>query len=188
MKISTKQNKQAGVTLIEIMVVIAIISVIGMGAAIGYNTLQKTKGANEGKIIATALSCGQGAVSGPSFASTTLPTLANKDCFPADLTTNRGLATAAATSSMNNTVYVVTPVNLAGVNDGLQISLAGVPGRNCTGMVDQLNATSAKITVTAAGGAAVIVKPVGGLIDDDAVGTSCNSAATATVAAAVGRS
>src|ERR1035437_642766 len=93
---------QRGVTLIEMIIVVAIIGVLSYGASIGYNTYQKTKGANEGKIIQTALACAQTGVSAPSFALTTMQTVANKDCFPGDLTTGRGTAAATAASALNN--------------------------------------------------------------------------------------
>lgn len=188
MKTIARTRKQSGFTLIEIMIVIAIITALGAAATIGFNQFQKTKGATEGKIVVNALACAQTSVTAPSFALTTMQTLANKDCFPAELTTGRGTAAATATSSLNNTVYTVAPTNLAGVNDGIQISLAAVPARNCVGMVDQLGTLAARIDVTPAGGALTNVKAVGGLINDDAVGLACTSGVTATVAAVSGRS
>lgn len=190
MKTSTSNmhRNQRGFTLIEMMIVVAIIGVLAVGANIGLNIRNDRVGANEGNVISAALSCMQTKNSNPTYAGVDIARMANLGCFPTDIVSNPGLATATATSALVGSAYVVAPVNLSGTNDGLSVSVAGVPAKNCAGLVKAASVSSARITVTPLAGVASVVKAVGATLDDSATGLACMSATTATVAAVAAKS
>jgi hypothetical protein len=158
--------------------------------AIGYSFFKKTQGTSEGRYMSFSLSCAVQSINAPNFAATTITTLVNKDCFgDGSNVIGKGTATGAANSKLANAAYVVTSVGLSGgTNNGLQIAAGPVSKRSCGGLVAALDDASARIVVTPTGGTAVTVKPDNGALDDDSVGLACNSADTATIAAAAGRS
>lgn len=179
---------QQGFTIIELLIVVAIIGVLAVGANVGLNVRNDRVGANEGNVMNFALQCIQTKNSAPTYGAVTLASLANLGCFPDENITGKGTAAATAVSGLVGVDYTVTPVNLAGTNDGLQIQIAGVAQKNCGGLVKAVAASSSRVTVTPLAGAASVVKPVGAILDDAALGLACGSAATATVAAVIGKS
>ena len=186
-RISLKKNK--GLTLVELLIIVAIFSVLLYGAWIGYTVYKNVQGQSEGESVSFALGCAATKVRAPSFAATTLSTLVNYDCFgDGSNITGKGTTTGSATSKLSNTVYTVASANISGrTANGIAIGVSPVDKRSCQGAVLSLDGAAARIIVTPAGGAAATVKPLNGNIDDDALGTACNSAATVTIDATAGR-
>ena len=102
--------------------------------------------------------------------------------------TGKGTAAASAVSSLVGTAYTIAPVNLTGTNDGVSITVSAVPAKNCAGLVKAASQSSSRVTVTPTAGTAVIVKPIGGTLDDLGLGLACGSAVTAAVQAVIGKS
>jgi prepilin-type N-terminal cleavage/methylation domain-containing protein len=184
------KHKQKGMTLLETLVVLAILSAFLGLVAVGYSVFKKSQGTSEGRYMSFSLGCAMQSINAANFSATTITTLVNKDCFgDGSNVTGKGTTTASASSKLANAAYVVTSVGLSGgTNNGLQIAAGPISKRSCGGAVAALDDGSARIVVTPTGGTAVTVKPDNGALDDDAVGLACNSAETATVAAAAGRS
>ena len=184
---SKKKNK--GLTLVELLIIVAIFSVLLYGAWIGYTVYKNTQGQSEGESVSFALGCAATKVRAPSFAATTLSTLVNYDCFgDGSNVTGKGTTSGSATSKLTNTAYTIAAADLSGgTANGITIGVSPIDKRSCQGAVLSLDGASARIIVTPTGGAAATVKPVNGNIDDDLLGTACNSAATVTIDATAGR-
>jgi prepilin-type N-terminal cleavage/methylation domain-containing protein len=179
---------QAGFTIIELIIVVGIIAALAAVGNIGLGVRNNVVGGNEGKIMNAALQCMQQKNSAPTYAAVTLASMANLSCFPDEQITGKGTAAASAVSGLVGANYVVAPVALSGANAGLQLTLAGIPKKNCDGLVKAVAASTATVTVTPDGGSATIVKAVGATLDDAAVGVACGSGDTATVSAVMGKS
>ena len=186
----TRNHKQKGMTLLETLVVLAIFSAFIGLVAVGYSVWKKSQGTSEGRYISFTLGCAIQSINAPNFAATTLATLVNKDCFgDGSNVLGKGTATATANSKLANAVYVVAPVGLSGgTNNGIQVTTGPVSKRSCAGLVAALDDGASRIVVTPTGGTAVTVKPDNGALNDDAMGLACNSANTASIASAAGRS
>lgn len=177
--LSTRRRLSRGLTLIELIVVIAVGAVLVVGLAqFGVGLYNKSKGVEEGKRMTSIVSCGVDyARSVTSLASVTLPVLVNSGCF-GNLPgiTNRGLATASAASPLTGTAYTVASVNLVGTNDGLGMT-GTTQAKHCIGVLEgAVGAGAIRMTVTPSGGAAVVVKQLTGELDLDAASrnTACN--------------
>lgn len=190
-------RRQDGMTLIEMMIILVIITVLVAGAILGWNEYNRQKGINEGKVIGAALTCAQGQITTPTFAGVGLPQLVNKDCFPREFTSNVGAVTASATSPLSGTAYTVGVMNLqSGTNNGIAITVGPISNRNCNGLVDQLNNVAAALEIGAAAptGAAppttasvTAPKIPGANLSDDFAGRGCKSNNPVFVRATVGR-
>ncbi len=187
---TARQFKQKGLTLIEMMIVIAIASVLFLVVAFGYTIWKKSQGTSEGRFVSLAMSCAMTSINAPNFSATTITTLVNKDCFgDGSNVVDKGTATGTANSKLSNAAYVVAAANLSGgTANGLSIATGPISKRSCGGMVEALDEASSEIIVTPTGGSASTVKPQGGRLDDDLLGLACNSANTVSILAAGSRS
>lgn len=174
----TRAQIQKGLTLIELLIVLAIAGGLIVLVLFGIGIRNNQKGVSEGQRVAAVTSCGikQGTTV-TSLGSVTLPALINYGCF-GEMTGVTGLGTPAATAinPLTGTAYTITAVNLVGTNDGLAMTTA-TQNKHCTGVVTGAQQSgAARISVTPSGGAAVVVKPLNGELDIAAVGlnTACN--------------
>jgi len=188
-------RRQAGMTLIELMIVLVIITVLVAGAVLGWNEYNRQRGANEGKVIAAALTCAQGQISAPTFAGVTLANLVNKECFPRELVTATG-ATGSATSQLSGSAYTVGVMNIqSGTSNGIAITVGPISSRNCNGLVTELNHVAAGIEVTAAAlttntvaaAGAAAPKVPGSNLNDGNAGLGCKGSDPVYVRGTVGR-
>lgn len=174
------RRAQAGFTIIELLIVVAIIGVLAVGANAGLNIRNERVGANEGGVISAALQCAQRANSQPTFTGWTLATVAQLNCFPDDQVTGKNTTTPTAVSALVGTSYVVSTVLITG---GIDIKVSAVPSKYCAGMVKALANSASQIMV-----GTISVKTPTTALTDTAVATSCNASSTADITAAVGKS
>lgn len=176
------RRAQTGFTIIELLIVVAIIGVLAVGANAGLNIRNERVGANEGGVINFALQCAQRGNSATTYNGWTLPTLVNLGCFSEELVTGKSTTSASANSALNGAVYGVTAVTLATTDDGIEVSLASVPSKNCSGLVKALATSASRVKV-----GTVEVKAVNGKLNDTKLGEACGTTSVS-VLAAVGKS
>lgn len=176
------RRAQAGFTIIELLIVVAIIGVLAVGANAGLNIRNERVGANEGGVINFALQCAQRGNSATTYNGWTLPTLVNLGCFSEEMVEAKSTSSALAKSALNGAVYGVSAVTLATTDDGIEVSLASVPSKNCSGLVKALATSASKVTV-----GTTVVKAVNGQLNNTTLGTACGTRSVS-VLAAVGKS
>lgn len=176
----TKGNKQKGVTLIELLVVFVVIGILYGAVRYGYALTFGAKAQSDIKYMDYAMECARSTYGNASnYSTATIAALANNNCFPPTLVTNKGTATAYVSNKYGGLV-TVAPSNVVGVNDGLDFTDPNIPSDVC---VERLKLTTkpVKITVTPSGGSAVIVQAIGAANPDLTLSTSCGINTSATM-------
>lgn len=182
---SVRRALQAGFTVVEMMVVLAIGAVLIAGAVYGYQMVYTSKAQNEMKYLDQAMECSRNVYANQAnFAGAAIATLVNNNCFPASLAVGKATATATVNNSFGGAITVAA-VNLNGTNDGLEITIPGLPSDVCVNML-RLMSKPARITAQATGaGAATTVMALGAAQPDLSQSIACGNATTATLKAAI---
>ncbi len=163
-----------GVTLLEMLVVIGVISVLITIATYGYSTYIAAKGAQEARIIDTAAQCVRTLyANNATFVGLNATVAANNNCFPRPNVTGLGLSTA----SVNNNYGGAITVAPADSNVNFQIVTTVLPADVCRALATSLVGASV-IAVDDNGTDPVLQTPK--LADEAAadkaeVGTGCGS-------------
>jgi major structural subunit of bundle-forming pilus len=168
-----------GVTLLEMLVVIGVISVLITIATYGYSTYIAAKGAQEARIIDTAAQCVRTLyANNATFNGITSAVAANNNCFPRPNVTNLGLANATVTNNYGGTISVV-PVD-SDVN--FQITTQALPSDVCRALATSLVGASVILADGDNTGTATSVKAAtDAAANKGTVGTACENTSTARV-------
>ena len=133
-------QRQAGATLIEIIMVVALISIITIGALVYYNTAQQGSKVSEAVAGVTALSAvirNQFSTQG-SYTGITSEVVAKFGGVPESLTVKTGTNPTlrhpwnAATSAV-----AIATETITAAGDGFKITLAEVPANVCADLVNK---------------------------------------------------
>ena len=171
-----------GVTLLEMLVVIGVISVLITIATYGYSTYIAAKGAQEARIIDTAAQCIRTLyANNSSFTGVTGTVSANNNCFPRTNVTGGGTSTAAVTNNYGGGISVeAAPTN--GVT--FTITSAALPADVCRALATSL--VGASVIGVDSDGTGTLTEAkadTDAAVNKATVGTGCGSGSTSRVAA-----
>ncbi len=170
-----------GVTLLEMLVVIGVISVLITIATYGYSTYIAAKGAQEARIIDTAAQCVRTLYANNSnFSGIDTATAANNNCFPRPNVSNLGSPSTPATVANNyGGSIAVAPVDS---NVNFQITTSALPSDVCRALATSLVGASVILADDNASGDATSVKGSSdAAANKSTVGTACGNTSTARV-------
>lgn len=176
----TRRKRQAGFTVVELLVVFAIFGVLIAAASYGLPLMFTSKGQSDTKFMDYAMECARTTYGNEnSYSGATISVLANSNCFPSSLVTNKGASTATVSNKYGGSITVAA-VNLIGTNDGLKFTDPGVPSDVCVERLKQSN-RAVVVSVTPAGGSKVDVMTLGQQKPNMALYNACGTSTTATM-------
>jgi prepilin-type N-terminal cleavage/methylation domain-containing protein len=170
-----------GVTLLEMLVVIGVISVLITIATYGYSTYIAAKGAQEARIIDTAAQCVRTLyANNATFNGITAAVAANNNCFPRPNVTSIGSATATVTNNYGGSI-TVEPAKSGTTDDvNFQIKTNALPPDVCRALATSLVGASVIAVDGDTNGDPVQVKAdTAAAADKVGVGTNCGTSGTA---------
>jgi type II secretory pathway pseudopilin PulG len=173
-------RRQAGVTGVELLIALAVIGALAVGAIALIGAFRGAQGESYAKIVATAFTNVQTKYStANNFANVTTLACANNNVFPDNYVQNIGTATATITGPWGGAI-ACAPANVFGsANDGFSITIPNMPANVCRELPSRLTSTIARVTITPDGGTPVVVKATGDTsVNVGAVGTACGSGAS----------
>lgn len=135
-------QRQAGATLIEIIMVVALISIITIGALVYYNTAQQGSKVSEAVAGVTALSAvirNQFSTQG-SYTGITSPVVAKFGGVPESLIVKASDTSAPTLRHPWNssaTAVAIATETITAAGDGFKITLAEVPANVCADLVNK---------------------------------------------------
>ena len=171
---------QRGATIVEMIVVLAIIGILYGVGSYGWQLLQSSKATGDTKLMDIAMECARTTYTNESnYSAATIVSLANNNCFPDSLVTNKGTTTASVSNKYGSAISAI-PVNLYGVSDGLEFSESGVPSNVC---IERLKGVTRPVIVkvTPAAGAEVVVMALGANRPNMTLATACGVGTTAMI-------
>lgn len=164
MKNFTSKTKQAGFTLVEIGIVVAIglLFLLGIGAA--GRTIAGTKVNSEIGEIKTIAANVQRQYSGKSsYATATLTDMIALKSIPDE----RKLTATTAANRWSGAI-TLAPATLNTANDSIKYTSAAIPEYECTQIVPQVEGSLLRVAV-----AGTDVKALGGQLNQTTLGTQC---------------
>lgn len=168
-----------GVTLLEMLVVIGVISVLITIATYGYSTYIAAKGAQEARIIDTAAQCVRTLyANNATFNGISAAVAANNNCFPRPNVKDLGTSTATVSNNYGGSIAV------AGVDTDVnfQITTSALPSDVCRALATSLVGASVILADDNTTGDATSVKASTDAAANKAtVGTACGNTSTARV-------
>lgn len=169
-----KRKNQKGFTLVELMMVIAVIGVIGLGAVIVFGKAMSKQRVNaEIQTLSEVTS----AIQKYYFSKANFGGLSNTIAVSYKLVPDDMIVSAPATIGNRWAGSVtIAPATVSGANDSFSYTTTLVPSKEC---LDVVQALAPQYTATSVGG--TVVKAAGGTLNETTLATQCNSAAAVTI-------
>lgn len=168
--LKVNKNKNAGFTLLELLLVIGIAAIIGAGIYMVYNKVSVGQQAESESRTLDTLRAGVKSIyaASPDYGTVTKAVLIAGRVVPDNMVSGTNLV-----NSFGGSVTVL-PKNLgAGTNNGFEITYPSVPGAVCAKLVTTAGAQFDAVTV---GTTAVKTFGTNAPIDVAATTTACNAA------------
>lgn len=169
-----QKHFQAGLTLIELLIALAISAILLVGAFYGYQAVWGAKGQNDGQLLAQAAQCARNIYSNaPDFTGISASNLAASSCFPAGNVS--GTSPNFTVKDSNGYVLTAAPATLTTTNDAVSFTLSAIPKDLCSQILPALAPAASQMTAGPAGnGSATTVVAYGGSFQPGAIGVACS--------------
>jgi prepilin-type N-terminal cleavage/methylation domain-containing protein len=169
------RNSQAGLTLIELLIALAISAILVAGAYYGYQAVSSAKGQNDASLLTQAAQCARNQyANSPDFSGVSASILAASQCFPSGNVS--GTVPSQVVKDSNGYIITATSSNLSTANDSISFTISGVPGPLCSQILPNLGPAAARLSAGPVGnGGQTTVLPYGGSYNPGQVGIACAS-------------
>lgn len=177
---TSKWRNHRGFTLVELMMVIAVIGVIGLGAVIVFGKAMKKQRVNSEVQTLAEITSG---IQKHYFNKPNFTGLSNTIAVSYKLVPDDMIVAAPATIGNRWTGSVtIAPATVSAANDSYSYTTTLVPSAEC---LDVVLAMAPQYTATSVAG--TVVKAAGGTLNETTLATQCNSADAVTIVYTVGK-